>query len=148
MVEGERDLAFGSLVRCSLSRENPKTGSHECTGQVMPKAFSEEISTVVSRCMETFLGQLPSSVSLVLMLGTTDAYIKGCRAAMKRLGGSAFSEINDVAYRRGNATFVHVSHPSGLNGHHPMWMTADGNTTAGRKRLLACDAIAKAGPPT
>jgi len=68
MVATETDLAFGSLIRCSLSRRNDKTGKYECTGQVMPKAFSEDVSTVVRQCASRFLLHLPDSVRLVLML--------------------------------------------------------------------------------
>jgi hypothetical protein len=38
MVATETDMAFGSFVRCSLSRTNRK-GKLVCTGEVMPKAF-------------------------------------------------------------------------------------------------------------
>src|ERR1019366_3624459 len=42
IVATETKFAFGSLVRCSLSRLNVK-GKLACTGEVMPKAFTEEI---------------------------------------------------------------------------------------------------------
>lgn len=140
MVSGERELAFGSLVRCSLSRRGP-TGAYSCTGQVMPKAFTEEIAVVVKRCAETFLAHLPGSVRLVLMLGITDSYIKGCAEVVQHLRPLQFSLLNNVAYRSGNVTFVHVSHPSGLNGHYGSWMERDSNTASGRKRIAAEDAI-------
>ena len=43
MVASETEIGFGSLVRCSLSRINKK-GVLACTGEGMPKAFTEEIS--------------------------------------------------------------------------------------------------------
>ena len=84
MVAFETEIGFGSLVRCSLSRLNAK-GALECTGQVMPKAFVEEISANLKTCAQTYLGDLPPSVRLVLMLGTTDSYIKGCRSVVLAL---------------------------------------------------------------
>jgi hypothetical protein len=140
MTATEAEMAFGSFVRCSLSRTN-KCGKLVCTGEVMPKAFSEEISTKVETCAKTYLADLPSTLELVLLLGTTDAYIEGCRAIIRSLYRSNFSHINDVSYRTGRVTWVHISHPSGLNGHHNTWMAGDPATTPGRKRNLAIEAI-------
>jgi hypothetical protein len=140
MVASETELAFGSLVRCSLSRFNAK-GKLGCTGEVMPKAFAEEISSKLHKCVETFLSQLPSSVRLVLMLGTTDSYIDGCRGVVRSLHGAKFSDINAVSYRTADVIWIHISHPSGLNGHHPAWMAGDPSTKPGCKRNLALDAI-------
>jgi hypothetical protein len=140
MVVSETEIGFGSLVRCSLSRINKK-GVLACTGEVMPKAFTEEISKNLRICAETFLADLPSSVRLVLLLGTTDSYIKGCRGVVRSLYGSHFSDINEVSYRTGDVVWVHVSHPSGLNGHHTVWMTGNPSTKPGRKRELAIQAI-------
>jgi hypothetical protein len=140
MVADERDLAFGSLVRCSLSRLNGK-GRLECTGQVMPKSFKEEVAPFLRRCAEVFLSRLPETLRLILMLGTTESYIHGCRNLVRSLYGSQFSDINAVSYRTGDVAWTHVSHPSGLNGHHSAWMAGDLATTAGRKRHLAMDAV-------
>lgn len=144
MVADERNLAFGSLVRCSLARLNNK-GRLECTGQVMPKSFKEEVAPHLRRCAETFLSQLPETLRLILMLGTTDGYIDGCRNLVRSLYGSRFSIINAVSYRTDHVVWTHISHPSSLNGHHPAWMAGDLATTAGRKRNLAVDAIQLSG---
>jgi hypothetical protein len=144
MVDGEREFAFGSLVRCSLSRLDAK-GRLACTGAVMPKAFSEEVSACVERCAETFLGTLPASVRLVLMLGTSDGYVEGCRKLIRALNFGAFSNINSVSYRTGTVVWAHISHPSGLNGHHPTWMAGDRSTKPGLKRVLAMEAIRSIG---
>jgi hypothetical protein len=144
MVASERDIAFASLVRCSLSRMNDK-GRLECTGQVMPKAFKEEISSCLYRCVETFLTQLPERLRLILMLGTTDSYVEGCRNIIRSLYNARFSDINAVSYRTGDVVWTHISHPSGLNGHHPAWMAGDLASKAGRKRNLAMEAIRLSG---
>jgi hypothetical protein len=140
MVATETEIGFGSLVRCSLSRVNKK-GALACTGEVMPKAFTEEISANLKTCAKIFLGDLPSSVRLVLMLGITDSYIDGCREIVRSFA-PRFSEINDVSYRTGDVVWVHISHPSGLNGNHPAWMAGDASTTSGLKQNLAIKAIA------
>jgi hypothetical protein len=140
IVATETKFAFGSLVRCSLSRFNAK-GKLGCTGEVMPKAFTEEISSKVHKCAETFLSNLPNSVRLVLMLGTTDSYIDGCRGVIRSLHGAQFSDINAVSYRTSDVVWIHVSHPSGLNGHHQAWMAGDPATKPGHKQNLALTAI-------
>lgn len=142
MVATERAVAFGSLVRCSLSRFSEKAGKHECTGPIMTKAFTEPaVAPIVKRCAETYLKHLPPTVRLVVMLGTGDGYIDGCRQTMQALYGSAFTALNEVAYRTGPVIWVHVSHPSGLNSHHREWMAGDPATKQGRKRRLAMEAV-------
>ena len=140
IVATESKFAFGSLVRCSLSRFNAK-GKLACTGAVMPKAFTEEVSSQLRNCAETFLTDLPASVGLVLMLGTTDRYINGCRGVIRSLHSAEFSDINAVSYRTRNVVWIHVSHPSGLNGHHQVWMAGNPKTKPGHKQNLALDAI-------
>jgi hypothetical protein len=136
MLASENDFAFGSLVRCSLARRGDN-GRLECTGAVMPKAFTEEIASVTRACAENYLTALPDSVRLVLMLGTTDGYIQSCKKLIRSIHPSTYQEINTVSYRAGGAVFVHISHPSGLNGHHPKWIAGDVSTPSGMKRNLA-----------
>ncbi|MBL0404436.1 hypothetical protein JKG68_10695 [Microvirga aerilata] len=147
MVASETDFAFGSLVRCSLARQNEGTGRLECTGPIMPKAFTEDVALLVRRCAETFLLDLPRSVRLVLMLGTGNAYIEGCRGLVRSLYGPRFAPVNDVSYRTGDVIWVHISHPSGLNGHHLAWMAGGPSTPQGHKQRLACEAVRLAGAP-
>lgn len=148
MVMSESRFAFGSLVRCSLSRTNEKNGRLECTGQVMPKAFVEEVSGVVRRCAETFLANLPVSVRLVLMLGTTDAYIKSCKRLIKAIHEEGYDELNEVGYRTGPVYWVHISHPSPLNGHHGGWLEGNASTKSGEKRRRAEEIVRLSGCAT
>lgn len=145
MRASERRIAFGSLVRCSLSRLNDKSGRMECTGQVMPKAFSEEVAPVVRRCAETYLRGLPSRTKLVLMLGTTDEYIRCCKQLIKSLYGDQFRDVNEVGYRTDQVHWVHISHPSRSNGHHSDWVSGTPDTKTGNKRLLAEKVIQSSG---
>jgi hypothetical protein len=144
MVASESEIGFGSLVRCSLSRLNAK-GTLECTGQFMPKAFREEISANLKTCAQTYLSELPPSMRLVLMLGTTDSYINGCRNVVRSLYGANFAVIDEVSYRTGDIVWVHASHPSPLNGHHGRWLAGDPSTQAGRKQILAMAGVRSSG---
>ena len=138
----ERTFAYGSLVRCSLSRMNDKTGKRECTGQVMPKAFTESIKPVVRNCADTFLSRLPDSVRAVVMLGTTGSYIKSCRDLIRSIHGSAFSDVNEVAYKTGTVLWLHAAHPSGMNGFFNPWISGDPADPSGLKCALAKQAVA------
>jgi hypothetical protein len=139
----EKKFAFGSLVRCSLSRMNSKTGVRSCTGDIMPKAFVEPVKDTVKRCVETYLSNLPASLKLVTMLGTGNAYIAGCRNVIHSIYGSAFQVVNEVAYSTPGVTWVHVAHPSGMNGHFDNWLNGEESTASGRKLKLALDALSK-----
>lgn len=145
MRASERRIAFGSLVRCSLSRLNDKTGRMECTGQIMPKAFTEDVAPIVRRCATTYLAVFPLRTKLVLMLGTTDAYVQRCKQLMKSLYASQFGEINDIGYRTNQVYWAHLSHPSPLNGHHSDWVRGTPHTKAGNKRVLAEEIVRLSG---
>lgn len=137
----ERDYAFGSLVRCSLSRLNEKTGKRECTGSVMQKAFTEDVSALVTQCTRRFLADLPPSVRVVVLLGTGNPYIAGCKNVIRLLYGPGFREINEVAYATPGVTWVHIAHPSGLNGHFDSWVVGSKDHASGRKLTLALAAL-------
>ncbi len=111
----------------------------------MPKAFVEEVSGIVRRCAETFLVSLPASARLVLMLGTTDAYIRGCKSLIKALHGQDYTELNEVGYCTGLVHWAHISHPSPLNGHHGKWLDGQASTKPGRKRRLAEEIVRLSG---
>ncbi|WP_306222525.1 hypothetical protein [Bosea beijingensis] len=149
MRHQEQDFAFGSLVRCSLSRRveeyDHPSATYSCTGSVMPLAFREEISRVVRACAETYLGNLPRRLRLVLMLGTTDSYIDSCRNLVRALHPTSFKAINSVSYASRGVTFCHISHPSPLNGHHSNWLAGSSATKPGRKREEAIEAVRQAG---
>lgn len=138
----ERQFAFGSLVRCSLSRLNKK-GERECTGAVMPKAFTEPVQAVVRRCAEIYLTDLPTSLRLIVMLGTGDPYIKGCRNLVRSLYGVGFEDINEVAYRTPGIVWVHIAHPSGGNGYFTSWMNGMSSDPSGSKFLKALEALSR-----
>jgi len=143
---GEREFGFGSLVRCSLSRLNAR-GERECTGEVMPKAFTEPVQVVVRRCTQTYLANLPATIRLVVMLGSGSPYSKGCKNLIRSLYGAEFRDINEVAYETPGALWVHVAHPSPGNGFFSRWMEGASSDASGIKLQRALEAIAKLDPP-
>jgi hypothetical protein len=134
-------VAFGSLVRCSVSRLQVKGGveSYSCTGPIINKSFTE-IPQVVRRCTERFLGALPPSLKGVMLLGNGDGYIEAYREVLRRLHNRDFEVLNPVATRAAGIPWIHLSHPSGLNGHFESWLTGD-PASGGQKRIWAEEAL-------
>lgn len=140
-------ISFGSLVRCSVSRRDVKASSKKgrevfaCTGPLISKSFSE-IPEVVRTCTSKYLRDLPKSVRIVLFLGNTDSYVKSCQALVNSLYADTFSRVNSMAVKADGRLWVHLAHPSGLNGHFKDWLESESGP--GAKRLEAMRAIAEA----
>lgn len=141
----EQDFAFGSLVRCSLSRLNRKTGRYECSGSVMTQAFREPVKTVVKTCATRFLGELPHSAKTVVLLGTGTSYVKACKALIRSIHPTSFQDINPVSYSAAGVTWLHITHPSGMNGTFNEWLSGEGESAPSQKRDFAIAALQDAG---
>ena len=136
-----RVLGAASLIRCGLSvMEN---GQLKSSGTIMHKAAKASFPLqAMKTCIGRHLDPLPESVETVVMLGTTDAYVKGVKGLMREQF-SDYQDVNDVAFRTQGRTWVFASHPSGANGTFGEWVAGDGSTESGRKRLLALAALGK-----
>jgi hypothetical protein len=138
------DIAFGSLIRCSVSRKDEAASAglakdvYACTGRLISKSFSE-IPNVVKNCANKYLNALPSSIRAVLFLGNTDAYVKNCQRVVRDLFPNDFRRLNSMAVEANGRLWVHLAHPSGLNGHFNNWL--ESATGAGMKRILAKSAL-------
>lgn len=75
------------------------------------------------------------------MLGTTSSYVLSCRRLIRNIYSAAFSDVNDVAYKTGKTLWVHVAHPSGMNGFYGPWIEANPNNASGLKCHLAKQAV-------
>lgn len=134
-----RALGAASLIRCGLSLE--RNGKLETSGTIMPKAAKAPFTRqVMQACVAQHLDPLPSSVETVVLLGTTDAYIKGVKALM-RSQFEDYHEINDVAYSAQGRTWVFAAHPSPANGEFNHWLAGDPSSVSGRKLRLAVQAL-------
>ncbi|QTA85808.1 hypothetical protein [Desulfonema magnum] len=125
--DSERTFAFGSLIRCSLARYDKKKSAYATSGTLINKSFSE-IPELIKICANTFLADISSSVRLVLMLGTADPYIKHCKNTVKSLYPDEFEEFNIVAYGTGHILWVHLTHPSPVNGTVKSWLNSEGKS--------------------
>lgn len=137
-----RWLGAASLIRCGLSLDID--GKLTTSGTIMSKATSAAFTRQVMRsCVEQHLSPLPASVEKIVMLGTTDAYIKGVKALM----GSQYADyrnINDVAFSVQGRTWVFAAHPSPANGEFKHWLGGDMASASGRKLQLALQALGSA----
>jgi hypothetical protein len=133
----ESDLAFASLVRCSLARWDERSKGYSTSGPIVGKAFKEtEARRFTENCAKQFLSRFPERLRLIIMLGVDDNYIKNCRTLVGRL--HQLRTVNHVSYTNGQVTWVHVIHPSPANGHFESWVSGDaGRVPMGRKRELA-----------
>lgn len=137
-----RWLGAASLIRCGLSLDID--GKLTTSGTIMPKAASATFTRQVMRsCVEQHLSPLPASVEKVVMLGTTDAYIKGVKALMADRF-SDYRNINEVAFTAQGRTWVFAAHPSPANGEFKHWLGGDMGSASGRKLQLALKALGSA----
>lgn len=140
----DSDIAFGSLIRCSVSRVDEKRSTeagrkiYGCTGPIITKSF-REIPDVVLTCAEIHLLDLPRSLKVIVLLGNGDAYIKSTKALVKNLYKTNFKPINNCAVLAGGILWIWAAHPSGLNGHFENWISSIGKP--GRKFDEAIEAL-------
>ncbi len=138
------NIAFGSLIRCSVSRKDHKSSQkqgknvYSCTGPLITKSFSE-IPEIINTCTSKYLVNLPKTVKAVIFLGNSDAYVKDCQNLLRHKFPSDFEKLNDMAVRADGRVWIHVAHPSGLNGHFNTWLTS--SSGPGEKRIMAQQAI-------
>lgn len=145
----EKDFAFASVVRCSLTGIDRKKSAERRepvytadSPNVIP-AFRPESKgyPFVSNCVDQHLANLGARARLVLLLGNTGSYITALRDVVATTRGRVTS-INEVAYWSAGVKFVHLSHPSKGNGHFGAFIRGEG--TPGGKRDLAKSALQSA----
>ena len=141
----ERDFHFASLFRCSISMFDPRKNEYSKSGGGILVRFLEAAETreVAHNCTEQFLKGLPPRTRLVLLLGNSDKYVKGCRSLVQRLYPDV-RPLNSVAYGNGQVTWVHCIHAAAQGRHVPEFV-AGADTAIGRKLLPAQEAVATSG---
>lgn len=140
----ERDLAFGSLIRCSISKHDVATGRYVKSGDVIHALPTHQNGNYIERCARRFFSILPPRLRLVVMLSNDAAYVEACRAMVVKIH-SELLVVKPVAYRTGAVMWVHVIHPSGASGKHvPAWLDGRDGTQA-QKRQWAMAAVAECG---
>lgn len=136
----ERDYAFASVVRCSITGMDRKKCVHTADSPNVLPAFRRDSagSKFVENCVDQHLVSLPRRTRLVLLLGNTDAYIAALADLISRRRGRV-TPLNAVAYDSVGVRFVHLAHPSRGNGHFGPFIRGEGKP--GMKRDLARKAL-------
>jgi len=138
---------FGSLIRCTVERQDPQDGTWKGSGGGMLDKF---IGTpfgreVASNCARRFLADLPPRTKLVLMfgLGTKGNYVAAARKLFQAARPGAWKTVNEVAYTDDQVTVVHVEHFASQGALLPNWL---GENQHPRAQLgkLAREAVAAA----
>jgi len=139
MTKHEQTFGVASLVRCSFCKM--KNGVCKTSGDVIPSAFTN-LSTlaIIQKCAGTFLGKLPERVKVVILLGTSDSYIKKTKSIFSKLYPD-FLTINSCAFSAGGALWIYAAHPSPGNGHFDYWVSGSLENTSGQKRIFALQAL-------
>lgn len=139
MTAAETEFGVASLVRCSFCKM--KGESCKTSGDVIPSAFTNrDTRKIIETCAERYLTRLPASVRLVILLGTSETYIKKTGELLRRLY-SDYRQLNPVSFLAGNALWIYATHPSPGNGHFKSWTDKDGTDKSGKKRILAQAAL-------
>ncbi len=134
-----RGFGFSSLARCSLGHwEN---GAFKTSGRIMSLAVEDPwASTVLKQCTSRYLVDMPASVHRVVLLGNSDAYVKGIRRLINQAFGD-YSAINDMAFRAGGRTWIFTVHPAAQGNRVAEWIEEPASTSSGRKREAAMHAV-------
>jgi hypothetical protein len=142
-------FAFGSLVRCSVKKWNGSKWLMSGKDIMSSCLRDQNMGAVIDHCVSQFVGELPASVRLVVMLGNDLKYVEGCYSAIHKVRPN-LKKINAVAYGDEQVTFVHTVHFKAQGALVPNWATG----TPGRskkpetdqpwKRELAQEAVSAA----
>jgi hypothetical protein len=139
---------FASLVRCTVERFDPKetdAGKQwKGTGGGMLDRFVAHPfgRTTVENCSTRYLGDLPSTTKLIVMLGlgTRGNYVQACRQALAKARPGQWRTVNEVAYTDGRVAVVHTEHFASQGALLPNWLSGEIHER-GRLGLLAREGV-------
>jgi len=140
----ESNIAFGSLIRCSLTREDEKESLKQgkqifaSSGPLIVKSFNE-VPHIIQNCVDKYLTQLPTSLKVVFFLGCTDGYVRQVKKTIQHLYPDSYRNLNPMAFQADGKKWIFITHPSQTNGSFLKWLNS--NDTSGTKRDFACEAL-------
>jgi hypothetical protein len=142
--ECEADWAFGSVVRCTVEKQDPLTGKFEKAGNVVAESARRGAGRDwIGQCLSQHLSSLPPRLEVVVMLSNDDGYVGACFERVGRLHAGV-RRVNDVAYADGRTLWVHVVHPSGSSGRHiPHWLEGARNRQGDKMRMAKAAVAAR-----
>lgn len=136
------DWAFGSVVRCSVSKFNAGKNAFVKSGDVIASSASRRgEQDWIGRCMRQHLAVLPARLKTVVLLSNDDRYVDACFARIREIH-PAVRRINQVAYGDGRVTWVHIVHVGGPGANHTRDWLAGAPNRQGEKMRMARAALA------
>ena len=136
----EQTYGWASILRCSLTGRKPDGSYGASSAQVIPAMRRQEVNGWLTECIASHIGGLSRRTQLVVLLGNDDRYMRVVGKAMKDVFGRESEEhpaLSPVVFRAGPRFFVHVGHPSPLNGTFREFLEGDKNAGQGKKREMA-----------
>lgn len=129
---------FGSLIRCTVERFDPKSKAWKGSGGGMLDKFVATPfgNRVSNSCTTRFLSDLPNKTKLVVMfgLGKKSNYVDAAMNLFRQARPGNWKRINEVAYTDGRITVVHVEHFASQGALIPNWLGANDHP----RKLLGC----------
>lgn len=139
MTSNEKQFGVASLVRCSFCKM--KNGTCKTSGDVIPSSFTNKTTfNIIQTCAKKYLGTLPDSIKLVVLLGTSETYIKKTKSMIEGICPD-YKPVNHVSFFAGGALWVYATHPSPGNGYFNAWVINDATDQSGNKRMLAQESL-------
>jgi hypothetical protein len=145
IIAQEKNFAWGSVVRCSLTGFDKKHSRYSGeSSKVLPAFSNPQMRDVVFNCFSAFLSKLPSRLKLVVLLGNSESYLRKMTSLVSQFYSDDFhSDPGDklIAYKAGGKLWVHVGHPSRGNGYYNNFLEDPPTIGQGKKREIARRAI-------
>lgn len=144
LTDSEPNFGWGSVVRCSMTGLDEKTGEYSGdSGKVLPAYKAKEAQVVILTCMQKWLKDLPERNKLIVLLGNSDLYIRRMREKLRKVHPDTLPhpQAPNVAHLAAGRTWVHVGHPSGANGHLTNFLHDYERSGQGKKRADARRAV-------
>jgi hypothetical protein len=149
IAERHGRFSFGSLIRCSVKKLSGDKWLMSGKDIMNSCLRDKTMGPVISNCVSQYLGALPASVRLVIMLGNDLTYVDGCHAAISRVRPN-LKQINAVSYGDNEVIFTHTIHFKAQGSLVPEWangtpgMATNPDRDQPLKRQLALEAVTQA----
>lgn len=129
---------FGSLIRCTVERNDPAKGWTGTGGDMLGRFMATPLGAeVAGNCAGRFLSELPLSVRLVVLfgLGSGMSYVQAARKLIGKARSGHMRTVNEVAYEDEGVVVVHVEHFRSQGNLIPKWLGEGEHSRDSRSRL-------------
>jgi hypothetical protein len=116
----ETNIAFASVLRCSISFPSGKT-----SGSPLNKAMHDHDAGIwLSTCMRTWLSKPYTRLRIVVLLGITQSYVDGIMDRIRDLHPSTFIRLDMGTAVAAGITWTFAQHPSPISeNHYQKWIS-------------------------